>query len=243
MIESGTVQFGATDISYSVKYSAKREQAGISVSPDKSVEIRVPEDTSQEKIQEIAGKKAAWIYEQIQWFDHLSLIDMTKEYVSGETFPYLGRQYRLKVACDGTEPGVKLNGGFFEVIIPKGIDGIDKKEFVRKALLEWYLSHAEDKIRPILVKNAKRLGIETPPLNIKYQLKRWGSCTKDGMININVRIAMAPMSQVEYVVVHELCHLIHREHSAEFWALVRHMLPEYEIRKERLLGNGWKYVL
>ena len=207
MIQTGTVQFGATDISYSVKYSAGREQAGISVSPDKSVEIRVPEDTSQEKIREIAGKKAAWIYEQIQWFDRLSLIDMTKEYVSGETFLYLGRQYRLKVVCNGTGLGIKLSGGYFEVTIPEERDISDQKGLVRKALLQWYCFHAEERITPLLDKNARRLGIETPPLNIKYQLKRWGSCTKDGTININVRIAMAPMSQVEYVVIHELCHL------------------------------------
>ncbi|KAF1078227.1 M48 family metallopeptidase [Methanogenium sp. MK-MG] len=243
MMQTGTVRFGATDISYSVKYSVRREQVGISVSPDKSVEIMAPADTPEVKIREIARRKAAWIYEQIQWFDRLSLIDMTKEYVSGETFLYLGRQYRLKVICNGTGPKIKLSGGYFEVTIPEGIDVNDQKDLVRKALLQWYCSHAEERIKPILARNARRLGIEMPPLNIKYQLKRWGSCTKDGMININVRIAMAPMSQVEYVVVHELCHLIHREHSAEFWALVRRVLPDYEIRKERLLENGWKYVL
>jgi predicted metal-dependent hydrolase len=243
MMEDGTVKFGSTEIPYSVKYSSVKKQAGISVSPDKLVEISVPADTPEEKVREIAGRKAAWIYEQIGWFDNLSLMHVTKEYVSGETYLYLGRQYRLKIVCNGSESGVKLNGGFFEVTVPERTGSSNKKDLIRKSLLNWYCSHAEEKIEPLVDKYSDLLGIETPLLNIKYQLKRWGSCTKSGVVNINVRIAMAPMSQVEYVVVHELCHLIHREHSADFWSLVRRILPDYEIRKDRLLQMGWRYEL
>lgn len=243
MTYADSIVFGTSSIHFLVITSPRRKKAGIAVYPDKTVELVVPPNTSQEKAREIIRKKAGWIFEQLEWFDHLTNIDASKEYVGGETFLYLGRQYRLKIICNGSGPAVRLRGGYFEVTIPEVTANKDQDEVVRKALWSWYRHHALLKVGNIIEKFTKRMGIEAPQYSVKHQLKRWGSCTKDGHININIRIAMAPSSQFEYVVAHELCHLRYKDHSSDFWYYLRRIMPDYEIRKDQLLKDGWKYAL
>ncbi|MCT8336840.1 M48 family metallopeptidase [Methanoculleus sp. Afa-1] len=241
MTGTGAILFGTTTIRYTVSFSSRRKKAAIAVYPDTSVAVTVPTGTTHDSVRELVQKKAPWILEQIGGFEHLAMFDATKRYVSGETFLYLGRQYRLKIAVRGEELSVKLVGGYFEVTIPD--DVCPEVDPVRHALCAWYKEHALQKAREAVRVYAQRLRLDPPKITIRRQLKRWGSCTKDGVLNINFLIIMAPMSQVEYVVAHELCHLRHKDHSAEFWDLLRLLMPDYEIRKERLRKEGWRYVL
>jgi len=163
--------------------------------------------------------------------------------VSGETFLYLGRQYRLKIRLEGDEPTAKLKGRYFEVSIPKTTPEDAKQMAVKEALWQWYRDHAEKKIGEVIDAYARTLRIDPPRFKVKYQEKRWGSCPKDDLLHINMRTVMAPMSQVEYVVAHELCHLKYKNHSSEFWQRLRLIMPDYEVRKESLKNEGWKYAL
>jgi hypothetical protein len=237
----GAIQFGTTTIWYTVSFSPRRTKVAIAVYPDTSVAVTVPTGTTHDSVRELVQKKAPWILEQIGDFEHLAMLDATKRYVGGETFLYLGRQYRLKIAVSGEKPSVKLVGGYFEVTVPDGVR--PEMDPVRHALCAWYKEHALQKVREVVRAYAQRLRLDPPKVTIRHQLKRWGSCTKDGALNINFLIIMAPMSQVEYVVAHELCHLRHKDHSAGFWDLLRLLMPDYEIRKERLRKEGWRYVL
>jgi len=111
------------------------------------------------------------------------------------------------------------------------------------SMWRWYRAHAQEKIGVIIDRYSERLRIEPPQFRVKYQAKRWGSCSQDGVLNINLRVIMAPLSQIEYVVAHELCHLKHKDHSASFWELLHLILPNYEVRKENLRRDGWRYLL
>ncbi|NIA02978.1 MAG: DUF45 domain-containing protein [Nitrospirae bacterium] len=90
---------------------------------------------------------------------------------------------------------------------------------------------------------SKKLGIKEPDFIIKNQYKRWGSCTSKNILIFNFRIAMAPVSQMNYIITHELCHIKVKDHSPEFWKLLRSIMPDYDDRKERLRKEGWGYVL
>jgi predicted metal-dependent hydrolase len=137
---------------------------------------------------------------------------------------------------------VKLKGKYFEVTTPEHINGKKKQDILKRALWRWYRRHAEKRIGDLVKFYSKRLHIETPSFKVKYQAKRWGSCSNDNGLNINLRIIMAPMSQVEYVVAHELCHQKYKNHSAEFWQLLRLVMPDYEIRKDNLKRDGRMYT-
>ncbi|WOX55852.1 MULTISPECIES: M48 family metallopeptidase [unclassified Methanoculleus] len=241
MTGAETIQFGTTTIQYTVSFSPGRKDATIAVYPDTSVVVTVPTGTPLETVQGLVQKKTPWILKQIGAFEHFAMIDAMKEYVSGETFLYLGRQYRLRITVAGENASAKLMGGYFEVTVPDGVH--PDRDLVRRALHTWYKEHALQKVREVVRVYARRLHLDPPEVTIRHQLKRWGSCTKDGVLNINLRIVMAPTAQIEYVVAHELCHLRHRDHSAEFWDLLRLAMPDYEIRKERLRKEGWRYVL
>lgn len=243
MTASDSIRFGTTTINYEITRSDRRKNAAIAVYPDKRVEVAAPPTLNQEDIQDLVRTKAQWVVEKLEWFDHIGQLETSKEYVSGETFFYLGRQYRLKIRLEGDKPVAKLKGRYFEVHIPETTPEDAKNEVVKKALWQWYLDHAEKKIGEVIEAYAKRLRIDPPQFKVKYQEKRWGSCPKDDLLHINMRTVMAPMSQVEYVVAHELCHLKYKNHSSDFWQLLRLIMPDYEVRKENLKNDGWKYAL
>jgi predicted metal-dependent hydrolase len=240
---TGSIEFGTSRIDYDVKYSSRRKNLSIAVHPSKRVEVLAPPDLSQDEIQGALKKKAGWVKERLDWFEQMSQLTVDREYVSGETFLYLGRQYRLKILYSTKRSPVKLRGKFFEVTLPQGMPEQDRREAVRRAMWRWYRAHALERIEKIVSHYSERLRIDPPEFRVKYQAKRWGSCSQGGMLNINLRIIMAPLSQIEYVVAHELCHLRYKDHSASFWELLGLVMPNYDVRKEDLRREGWRYFL
>ena len=243
MTATDSIEFGTSRIDYDIKYSNKRKNLSIAVYPSQKVEVLAPPGLSQEEIQGALKKKAGWVKERLDWFEQMSQLTIDREYVSGETFLYLGRQYRLKILYSTKRTPVKLRGKFFEVNLPQGIPEQDRREAVRRAMWRWYRAHAQGRIEEIVGHYSTRLRIEAPEFRVKYQAKRWGSCSKGDVLNINLRIIMAPLSQIEYVAAHELCHLKYKDHSSAFWELLRLVMPNYEVRKENLRRDGWRYVL
>jgi predicted metal-dependent hydrolase len=243
MTATDSIEFGTSRIDYDIKYSTRRKNLSIAVYPSKKIEVLAPPGLSQEEIQGALKKKAGWVKERLDWFEQMGLLTVDREYVSGETFLYLGRQYRLKIVYSTNRVPVKLRGKYFEVTLSQGILEQDRREAVRRAMWRWYRAHAKERIEKIIGHYSARLRIEQPAFRVKYQAKRWGSCSKDDVLNINLRIIMAPQSLIEYVVAHELCHLRYKDHSADFWQLLRLVMPNYEVRKENIRRDGWRYVL
>lgn len=243
MITQDSIQFGTSEIKYDILYSPRRKNATLSVYPMKQVEIAVPENLEKEHIQTLVSKKAEWIIKQILWFDEIVQIDSTKEYVNGETFLYLGRQYRLKIVTNNGKAEAKLRGKYLTVTLPENTATTNKKKVIKAAVWQWYKVHSIKKIIESIKYYSKKLGIKEPNFIIKNQYKRWGSCTSKNILIFNFRIAMAPVSQLNYIIAHELCHIKVKDHSPKFWKLLRSILPDYEDRKEKLRKEGWSYVL
>jgi len=243
MMEKDIIQFGNTKIDYSIIYSDRRKNATLSVYPMKLVEISVPEGLERSEIQQLVRKKARWVIKQLSFFDQIDQIDSTKEYVNGETFLYLGRQYRLNVIKSGTKAEANLEGKSLVVNIPGKSNKEKAGKLIKAAVWQWYRNKAKQKVGNLIKVYSKKIGTDEPDFQIKNQYKRWGSCTSKNKLIFNLRIVMAPVYLIEYVIAHEMCHLKHRDHGTEFWKLLRAVIPDYEARKEQLRKEGWQFDL
>lgn len=223
---------------YHVIKRPRRKTVSISVQPDCSVRLLVPANLPDKKIRELVKQKSNWIESKIAYFKEIQKHHREKEYISGECFTYLGRNYRLKIDQNTVNEEVKLVNGRFTISIPSDVPEDEQAELVIMQLSKWYQKHAvtclEEKVR----RYATRLGVSPISIGVKKYKSRWGSCHADGRINFNWRIIMAPHFVVDYVVVHELCHLVHHNHSKKFWNLVETILPDHTERRAWLKLNG-----
>ncbi|TLS78291.1 M48 family metallopeptidase [Mariprofundus erugo] len=216
--------------------TSRRKTATIKVEAGK-VSVVAPEDLPAAKIEEVIAKKNRWIKEKLLIHSQAMAVK-PKEYVSGESFSYLGKNYRLKVVS-GSPACVKLLNGYLVVETPEPLNPIKTQRLIEG----WYREHAEQKFREKSRRYAKQIGVTPASIGIKTFKSRWGSCSPDGHILYNWRVIMAPNRVVDYVVVHELCHLIHHNHSPEFWKAVAKVVPEYQMDKDWLKNHGDRLIL
>lgn len=225
------IVFGTETIDYEIRFLPTRRTLGIEVHPDLSVVVRAPSDCELDVIQARVAKRASWISKQLRNFQRYSPRTPQRQYLSGETHCYLGRQYRLKVGA-GETASVKLSRGQLAVTLPSGRA---EPERVKAMLHRWYLDHARDVFGAVLdqyqplFKNHRR-----PALVVRAMQSRWGSLSPAGTMTLNANLVRAPRACIEYVVVHELCHLKHRDHDAGFFRLLGQLMPDWEKRKQRL---------
>jgi predicted metal-dependent hydrolase len=192
----------------------------------------------------VLRRKAPWILRKLTEFREIYPQTTHHEFISGEKFPYLGRQYRLKLlAVDSSDESLIFHNGRFIAAVPQTSSPTWREEHLRQAFRDWYITHGTIKVQRRLKLFAPRFGVSPSKIVVKDQQARWGSCTKNGSINVNWRILMAPMRIVDYVIVHELGHMIHADHSTEFWTTVSSVLPDYDERKEWLRIHGATLVL
>lgn len=226
-----SVRYGAETIHFGLKHT-RRKSLAISVLPDLSVAVTAPHDSPLELIRKKVKKRAPWILKQQDYFKAYLPKQPQRRYVSGETHLYLGRQYRLKVLESDVET-VKLRGGYIHV-------GVKERRDTNRvsALLDgWLLSHARAQFERRLHACWERLrkqGIPFPKLRLRRMQKRWGTCTPGGIISLTPSLVKAPGSCIDYVIIHELCHLKHSHHGKAFYEMLRRALPDWEQRKMRL---------
>jgi len=215
----------------------RRKSADIRVE-EGAVSIVVPVTTSIDKIDQLLVAKRQWIREKIALQREKAPIS-DKQFVSGEAFPYLGRNYRLKVESGNFAP-VKLVQGRLVVSMP---EGIQQPHMIRNALVRWYKRQAEHKLTKKVERFAPMVGVEPAGVSIRSFKSRWGSCTAKGALEFNWTIMLAPNRMVDYVVIHELCHLIRHDHSPEFWREMARVMPEYQRCREWLRANSSKLLI
>jgi predicted metal-dependent hydrolase len=226
-----TVDYGRQRIEYALRYS-KRATLGIDVNPDLSVVVTAPTGSSDAAVQQRVEKRAAWIIEQQRFFETYLPAIPPRQYVSGETHRYLGRQYRLRIHAADAD-AVKLARGQLNV----GLADVTKKDRVRALVTRWFRDRAEAVFGEqfaVWVEKARRLEIEAGGFQIRHMKNRWGSCTGEGRILLNPDLIVAPVISIEYVIAHELCHLKEHNHGAGFYRLLRDLMPDWEQRRERL---------
>lgn len=200
---------------------------------DGVVIIVVPRALTQERIKKLLDDKKLWIKQKIALHPQLP-VALEKQYVSGEAFSYLGRNYRLKIT-EGELTPIKLVQGRLTISAP---NNSSQHKLVKYALTNWFRRRAELKLREKIIRYSPIVGVETNGYKVKSFQSRWGSCTPRGRVDFNWKIIMAPNRVVDYVVVHELCHLKQHDHSPQFWKLVESIMPDCLESKEWLRVNG-----
>jgi predicted metal-dependent hydrolase len=240
--EHGRITLGSTVVRYTLVRSPRRKKTiEVQVNGSGPVRISTPLDATRERVEQLLRARARWLIPRIRPDEPA----WAHEFVDGETFLYLGRQARLRIldARAGEVPFVRLVRGRLEVRIRPAKRSSVKKRRVRLALEEWYRVRAEAKLGERVAFYASRLRVRPSGIAIRSQANRWGSCSKDGVLRFNWRIVMAPMTLVDYVVVHELSHLAgHQAHAEPFWRAVARVLPDYEVRREELRRRGREYT-
>lgn len=224
-------QRNGEEISFEVLY-VDRKTMEIAVHPDGRVIVKAPVGTEQEAIDARVKKRARWIRKKLDYFRQFEPKTPPKQYVGGETHMYLGRQYRLKLV-KSSEEGVKLRGGHFCVASRDPQDAGRIKAF----LDDWYLYHAKMVFHKRLLishEMANALRVPFPKVMLRKMKRRWGSCSSRGTIVLNTALVKASLYCIDYVILHELCHLNVRHHTTEFWRLLRKFMPDWEERKARL---------
>jgi predicted metal-dependent hydrolase len=228
--ERHEVAFGNRSIEFRLKRTSRRTLA-ITVKPDASVVVTAPRGAAVEVVAAKVRKRALWIRRQQEYFSRFLPKLPPRRYVSGETHRYLGRQYRLRVV-EGPEESAKLRGKFIWVETARKAD-IGQ---VRRLVEAWYVLHARERFTRSLGECLARFHgrVGTPQLRLRRMPKRWGSWTQRGVIYLNPELVLAPASCIDYVVTHELCHLVHAPHGQAFYGLLRRVMPDWEERKDRL---------
>ncbi len=225
------LDYGEEQIPVKIEF-AERRRLSISVHPDCSVTALAPVGCSPEKLISQLVRRRAWVARQRRRFEAFHPLPEQKRFVSGETHMYLGRQYRLRVHRARISR-VKLIGRFLNVYVPEPED----PRSVRTALDAWYRVHALPIFRNRLdrcVESAPSLSGLCPDLRIRRMSKRWGSCSRKGTITLSLELIKAPLHCIEYVITHELCHLLVHDHSPTFFRILSRCMPDWERRKTRL---------
>ena len=225
---TSAIQFGSKQIDFHLEYS-NRKSLGITVKPDLSILVKAPVDTSLDKVKEKLRKKAPWIIRQQSFFLYFHPKSPGRKFIAGETHLYLGRQYRLKIIQTRIE-SVKLKGKFIEV-------SINDKLKVKQLVNEWYLRNARTKFQSIaqpFIDKFKKHDVEPASIVLRDMPTRWGSCTPKGNIILNPELIKAPKGCIEYVIIHELCHLVYHDHTQKFIDLQTKEMHDWEKWKMKL---------
>ncbi len=219
------------ELAYTTRRSAKRSKLTITVERDRSVIVHAPEGVSDERIRRVVQAKRQWIHDKIKHPQKYQDLPHPpgKELVSGESAHYLGRQYLIEVVKT-SQAGILFNRRF---LIPASL-GAKRVE----ALREWYIARAKEKIAPRVTLHAHALGVDIAQIKIVNYRFRWGSCTVRNNVNLNWRLIKAPMFVIDYVIVHELAHLVEGNHTPRFWNIVRAQTPTMEKAKAWLKEHG-----
>lgn len=230
------VRWGTTRITYAVERSPRRRKTvAVAVEPDGAVRVKAPVGAAPEELDAIVRAKAAWIVERRRRQEELDPAPAPRDFVSGESFLYLGRQYRLGLELGDAAPRARLVGGRILVTAPS-------RREARAVLVDWYRGHAAERLPERVAAWTEAVGAEPAAVLLREPRKRWGSCDAAGRLRLNWRIVQAPRRLIDYVVVHELVHLLHPDHDAAFWAAVGRVLPDYEARREDLRRLGTRLV-
>lgn len=219
------------EIPYIYKLS-NRKSLAINVHPDLEVEVLAPVGTPLEAIRARVAKRGAWIRKAWREFELYLPKQPPRRYVNGETHRYLGRQYRLRAEL-GSEDSVKCLRGYLHV----SCRNEPSPERIKTLLDGWYREHAHRVFRERMAECCKLAsveGIQEPPYNIRVMAARWGSCSSRGTITLNLLLIKATKECIDYVIMHELCHLKEKHHGPRFWHLLEKLMPDYKERRRRL---------
>lgn len=223
-----------SQLAYEVVRS-RRKTADIIVERDGSVLVRAPEAVSDERIEDIIEAKRYWIYRTLAEWRDLNAARVLREYRSGEGFLYLGRSYRLLLVTDQNEAVLLKDGRF---CLRSDLVEAGDVDAARVAFRDYYIARGRDRIGERVEYYAPKVGVAARSVDVRGLGNRWASCSPAGDLAFHWKCMMAPLSIIDYTVVHELCHFHQPDHADAFWNEVDKVLPTYRERKEWLRKQG-----
>lgn len=234
-----TIQFGNFEFTYSI-IRTNRKSIGIVVQPDGNVEVRSPLKMDEEEINRIVFNKRKWITEKLKKISEIKHpVPAEREFISGEKIKIKDKIYRLKIHSHSKKrPRITFVTRIAHIYVNENLDSDQKETEIKRVLIKWYKKYSYNFITYRIHKFTKFLDINLNEIFIRDLKKRWGSCTKNNNLVFNWRIIMAPISIIDYVLLHEVCHLVEDLHSPKFWDLLKSIMPDYKKRKEWLRING-----
>lgn len=218
------------ELDVTVRVSDRRRTVQLTVERDATVTALIPPTTDDEKLAAVITAKGPWIYARLRERAEIGKLRRPREFVPGEGFLYLGRSYRLLLVREAQCP-VRLHRGRLE-LRREDVDDASRQ------IVHWYRHLGEAWLRRRIEPWAQRMQIEVTALRVLPLGYRWGSCTVDGKLNVHWAAMQLPPVLIDYVLVHELAHIRHANHGAEFWRTVERAMPDYGARRDRLRCFG-----
>lgn len=223
------------DIEYRLLPGADRQTTDIVIERDGQISVRPPKRMTPEQVDATVLSKRMWIYRNLAEWRDLNATRVVREWVNGESFLYLGANYRLLLVEDQDET-LKLKDGRF--CLRRSVVDQLGQEGAHQAFQDFYEQKGHERLRKRVEIFAAKLGVRPGEVAVKDLGFRWASCTAEGRLQFHWKCMMAPSTVIDYIVVHELCHIRHRDHSAAFWNEIDKVLPNYADRKEWLRRHG-----
>ena len=233
-----SIRFGDTTINYEVRRTQRRKKTVEITVNGSGVLVLAPATTPDSELQAIVHQKAAWI---LNHSTQASLTSAPRQFISGETLPYLGRNLRLVVneTPDVRTPHVRFDHWRFHVEVPLNLIGPERPDRIRRAFIKWYRTRAADRLPDRIDRWLPRFPTQIQPkVLIRDQRLRWASCSPDGTMRFNWRATMLKPALIDYIVVHELAHLTIKNHSSNFWILLADIMPDAQTRRYHLKEAG-----
>lgn len=232
MSERHYVMYSDNKIEYEI-IRKNVKNINLTIKPDTTVVVSASDSVSNEYIEDFIKEKSKWILKNIRYFKDAKSETKSKRYVSGESFRYLGKQYRLKI-IESDQEYVKYYRGYIHIYVNDKNDYITKERLLNK----WLYNRCKVVFNKSLdnwYKKLKKYNIERPILKVRNMRTMWGSCNiNKGLINVNSELIKASKDCIDYVILHELVHLIHNNHSRDFYYFMYVFMPDWKIRKEIL---------
>ena len=217
-----------------------RKTMEISIKPPDEIVVLVPTGTSIEFILERVKDKGDWIVKKLIYFESIGYERIEKKFINGETFLYLGENYPLQIILDSNIKKIEVK--LYESKLCVRINE-ENKTLIKSSIEKWYREKAKTKIEERIKYYQKYFSKSPMAIKVKEQKRRWGSCSSQDVLLFNWRCIMAREDVLDYIIVHEMCHMDHKNHSKEYWKRVESIIPDYKIRQEWLKHNGFKMNL
>ena len=203
-----------------------------------SVKVSAPRHLTDKELENLILRRMSWIKKKLH---SPKAPPKPKNYTNGEVFTYLGTDYRLNLVS-GEAESIRLNNQCLEVTVPESVSDMEAPLFIKQSITRWYIQTAFEVLTEKTQYFARLTGVVPNSIKIKEHKARWGSCSYKNDISYNWRLIIAPQPVVDYVVVHELCHILEHNHSPRFWQHVGNIMPSFKEHRAWLKQNEGKLI-
>lgn len=252
--EERKIELSGRSLAYRVRRSSRRRTVTLTVAPEDGLVVHCPRRFARWRVEQAVRSKARWILARLEEALQRQRGRKSPRWLPGSLLPFRGGEYRLEVvrtAGGGKSVGpVRLEEGRLRLPLPAGKYGggdisiaPGSEAEMREWMLQGYMAAAREMITARVAHFQAELSVQPCVIRIKGQKRRWGSCSAKGGLNFNWRLILAPPEVLDYVVVHELCHLLHMNHSRSFWERVARVLPEYKRQRDWLKEHGYELYI